>query len=123
SPVPPPLCIRRIVAPARCALAPASAPGFPRTGARGESRSSGAPLQPSAARRLRQIAHAPDVRLALSDADHAARLERVEHVAGLDRLLVGGDRQLRLEAALALRRRLAEQVEQRAGVRDLEIVG
>ena len=55
--------------------------------------------------RLRQIADAADVGLALGDRDHAARLQRVEHMARLDRLLIGRDRQLGLEAALALRRR------------------
>ena len=80
-------------------------------------------LQPRAAGRLREVADAADIGLALGDADHAARLQRVEHVAGLDRLLIGRDRQLGVEAALALRGGLAEQVEQRVGVGDLEIVG
>ncbi len=42
-------------------------------------------------------------------------------MAGLDRLLIGRDRELGGEAILALRRRLLEQVEQAVGVRDLEI--
>src|SRR4029079_19661047 len=99
-------CTRQTSAPARCGHWPASAPGSPPTGARAGSPPSGVislgRLQPGAAGRFRKIADASDIGLSLGDADHTARLQGVEDVAGLDRLLVGRDRQLRVEAALAL---------------------
>src|SRR4029079_7683123 len=109
-------------APAHCGHWPASAPEFPPTVARAGSRSSSGPLQPGTAGRLREVADAADVGLALGDADYAPRLESVEHVAGLDGLLIGGDRQLGLEAAFALAGGLAEQVEQRLGIGNFEII-
>ena len=48
---------------------------------------------------LRQFAHAADIGLALGDRDHPARLERVEDMAGLDRLVIGRERQLALDIA------------------------
>ena len=65
-------------------------------------------LHPRRARRLGEVAHAADIGLALGDRDHAARLERVEQVARLDRLLIGGDRELRFDAQLAFRGGFAE---------------
>ena len=49
-------------------------------------------LQPRRAAGFRQFAHAQDVALALGDRDHAARVEQVEDVAGLDALVVGRQR-------------------------------
>src|SRR5690606_19619735 len=58
-------------------------------------------LHPGAAGALRELADAADIGLALGDRDHAAGLQGVEDVARLDRLVVGGQRQLRLDAAPA----------------------
>ena len=102
---------RRTAARDRCAPSPASAPGFPRdsSSSRKSAHHAAYPFASihAAQARLREVADAADIGLALGDRDHAARLQRVEHVAGLDRLLIGGDRELRVEAVLALRRRLA----------------
>jgi hypothetical protein len=68
-------------------------------------------LHPRGARALGEVADAADVGLAFGDRNHPARLQRVEHVARLDRLLKGRDRQARREAVLRLRRRFPEQVE------------
>ena len=46
---------------------------------------------------LGQRAHAADVGGALGDADHAARVQQVEQVAGLEALVVGRQRQLALQ--------------------------
>ena len=54
---------------------------------------------------LGEVADAADIGLALGDRDHAARLQRVEHVAGLDRLLIGRDRQLRARGNSRIRPR------------------
>ena len=59
---------------------------------------------------LGQRADAENVALALGDGDDAADVEQVEDVARLDRLVVGGKRQLRLDAAAAFLRGLAEAV-------------
>src|SRR3546814_19548616 len=61
------------------------------------------------------------IRLPLGDRDQPARLQQVEDMARLDRLFVSGKRQLRVQAALAFRGGLFEQVEQRLGIRHLEI--
>ena len=70
----------------------------------------------------RQVAHAGDVRRAVGDADHAARVEQVEGVAALEHVVVGRDRQPRLETALGLAVVLAEVPEEHLGVGDLEVV-
>jgi hypothetical protein len=100
---------RRTSAPGRCAPAPASAPGSPPTAARAGSRRASrdrlassrmlaalAQLMPPSP----AIAHPADIGLPLGDRDHPARLQRVEDVAGLDRLLIGRDGELALEAVL-----------------------
>src|SRR3546814_14247707 len=61
------------------------------------------------------------IRLPRGDRDHPARLQQVEDMARLDRLFVSGKRQLRVQAALAFSGGLFEQVEQRLGIRHLEI--
>jgi len=58
--------------------------------------------EPGLAAGFRQLAHAQDVALPLRHADHAARVEQVEEVGGLDALIVGGQRQEVLVAARAL---------------------
>src|SRR5260221_1596064 len=79
-------------------------------------------LQPGAARGLRQVTHAADISLPLGDADHAAGLQRVEHVARLDRLLIGRDRQLALDAQFAFGDGFPKSSEQPISVCDLEII-
>src|SRR5271167_3688150 len=49
-------------------------------------------LQPCGAAGFGEFAHAQDVALALGDGDDAARVEKVEGVARLDALIVGGQR-------------------------------
>ena len=66
-------------------------------------------------------AHAQDVALALGDADRLARVEQVEDVRGLQRLLVRRQRQRHLEQRLAVLLALVELGEQRRRVRVLEI--
>src|SRR5690242_1514774 len=112
---PPPPSPPRIGEQGRCAPLPASAPGSPQTAARAGNQPSGGValrLDPSTAGGLREVADAADVGLALGDADHAPRLQRVEDVARLDRLLIGWDRQFGFKAALALGGRLPKGVEQ-----------
>ena len=84
------------------------------TAARAGSRRSRLPtpcaFHPRPAGALRQVADAADIGLPLGDRDHAARLQRVEDVAGLDRLLIGrrsaarAARQFSLSAAAFLNR-------------------
>jgi hypothetical protein len=90
-------------------------------GSAGRSRRPPVRFHPRRAGAFREVADAADIGLALGDRDHPARLQRVEDVAGLDRLLIGRDRKLGFKRALAFGRGLPEQVEQRIGVRDLEI--
>ena len=68
-----------------------------------------------------KIADLAHVAGAFLDADHAARLQQVEDVTGLDRLLIGGDRQFRGQAVPAFGHRFLEQVEQRIGFGHFEI--
>src|SRR3990170_5680706 len=56
-------------------------------------------LEPRGATGLGKIAHAQDVGLAFRHRDHAARVEQIENMRGLDRLVVGRQRQ---EVSLAL---------------------
>ena len=79
-------------------------------------------LQIQAGDLAREVAHAGDVRGAVGDADHAARVEHVEGVAALEHVVVGRDRQARLEAAQRLGLVLAEVPVQHLGVGDLEVV-
>src|SRR5690606_14536241 len=77
---------------------------------------------PGFAAALGEIADAGDVAGAFLHADHAAGLEQVEQVAGLDRLVVGGERDFRLDAAAAFGFGVLEAFEQLLGVGDLEVV-
>ena len=70
----------------------------------------------------RQVAHAGDVRSAVGHRDDAARVEHIEGVAALEHVVVGGDGQARVEAALRLGLELDEVAEQHVGVGDLEVV-
>lgn len=81
---------------------------------------------------LGQGAHASDIGLAFSDRDHAARVQQVEDVAGLDRLIIGGVRHddalagfgivVRLvKDRLALGFGLFEMAQQHLGVGHVEI--
>src|ERR1700716_944086 len=79
--------------------------------------------EPRLATRLGEIAHAQDVALPLGDADHAARVQKVETVRGFYALLVGRQRQLALDQPLAFLLRVGEVAEQHVGIGDLEIVG
>src|SRR5579864_4250875 len=58
--------------------------------------------QPRLAAALRQLAHPEDIGGALGHADDAARVQEIEHMAGLDALVVGRQR----EAAIEQRRTL-----------------
>src|SRR4030095_10000008 len=80
-------------------------------------------FHPGLARAFAEVADAADIGLTLGHRDDAAGVQQVEHVARLDRLLVGGDRQAGGEAILGFGGGLAEQVEQGVGVRHLEIPG
>ena len=73
-------------------------------------------------RRRGRGAHAQDVALALGHADRLARIEQVEDVRRLQRLLVGRQRQRHLEQRLAVLLALVELGEERGRVRVLEIV-
>src|SRR3546814_9586200 len=72
---------------------------------------------------LFRAAHPADIGLALGDGDHPARVQQVEQMASLDRLVIGRQRQFRGQQFLALFLRLAELVEQEIGARMLEIIG
>src|SRR6266571_4659735 len=48
--------------------------------------------QPRRAAGLRKLPHPQNVALPLSDRDHAARIEQIEYVTGLDALVVGRQR-------------------------------
>src|SRR3546814_20381209 len=52
--------------------------------------------------------------------DHPARVQQVEQMASLDRLVIGRQRQFRGQQFLALFLRLAELVEQEIGARMLD---
>ena len=80
-------------------------------------------LQVEAGDLAREVAHAGDVRGAVGDADHAARVEHVEGVAALEHVVVGRDGQARLDGAQRLGLVLAEVAVQHLGVRHLEVVG
>jgi hypothetical protein len=59
-------------------------------------------LDPRLTGALGQIAHAAHIAGALLHGDHAARLQQVEEMRGLDRLIIGGQRNIGLDAALRL---------------------
>src|SRR5690606_37820108 len=69
-------------------------------------------LHPALARTLRKVADAADVGLPLRHGDDAARIQQVEDVAGLDRLFVGGQRQVLAEQQLAHGLRVLELAQQ-----------
>ena len=71
----------------------------------------------------REIAHPANIGLAFGDRDHAARLEQVEDMTGLDRLVIGRQRQLGLDTGFAFGRRILEPLEQGFGIGVLEIPG
>ena len=77
--------------------------------------------QPGLGAGLGQGAHAADVGRALGDADHAARVQQVEQVAGLQALVVGRQRQPALQDRCAMLLGVGEVAEQQLGVGDLEI--
>src|SRR5690606_41846167 len=77
---------------------------------------------PGFAAALGEIAVSGDVARAFLDADHAAGLEQVEQVAGFDRLVVGGERDFRLDAAAAFGFGVLEAFEELLRVGDLEVV-
>src|SRR6185437_7154218 len=61
---------------------------------------------------------------AFGDADHAAGIQKIKGVAGLDALVIGRQRQLGLfEQLTALFLGFGEMAEQDFGVRALEIIG
>ncbi len=58
-------------------------------------------MNPRLAAGFRKLAHAQDIALPLGDRDHAARIEQIEHMAGLDALVVGRQRhQMRLALSI-----------------------
>src|SRR5262249_24957717 len=59
-------------------------------------------LEARSAARLGELAHARNISLPLGDRDHAASVEQIEDVGGLDRLVVGGQHHQVAIAALAL---------------------
>ena len=67
-------------------------------------------------------AHAADIGLALGDRDHAARIEQIEAVAGLDALVIGRQGELGVEQRLALLLGILEMAQQHLGVGVLEIM-
>src|SRR3954469_2986480 len=64
--------------------------------------------QPGLAAGLGEFTHAQNVALALGDRDHAAGVEQIENVAGLDALVIGRQRQ---PMALGIVARLAAVIE------------
>src|SRR5262245_18239586 len=86
-------------------------------------------LEPCRASRLGKVAYPQDVGLPLRHRDHAARVEQVEDVRGLDRLVVSGKRKQMTRAfvafgeqRLALGLGVAEMPQQELRVGLLEIV-
>src|SRR5262245_36259940 len=86
-------------------------------------------LEPCGASRLGEVAHAQDMGLPLRHRDHAARIEQVEDMRGLDRLVVSGKREDMARALVAFREQrlalglgVAEMLEQEFRVGLLEIV-
>src|SRR6185369_10448713 len=67
-------------------------------------------------------ADAADIGGPLGDADDAARVEQVEEMARLQRLVISRQGDAALDQPAALRFGIAEMLEQLAGVRRLEIV-
>src|SRR3546814_14480588 len=78
-------------------------------------------LSPRRAASLGVVADAGHVIGAFLDADDAARLEEVEEVARLDRLVIGGERDVRRDGAPAFGLGRLEAREQAVGAGDLEI--
>ena len=83
----------------------------------------GAACEPGFGTGLCQRAHAADIGLPLGDADHAAGVQQVEEVRGLEALVVGGQGQLALQDQLAVAFRVLEVAEEDLGVGDLEVEG
>src|SRR5262245_6544504 len=86
-------------------------------------------LEPCGASRLGEVANAQDIGLPLSHRDHAARIEQIEDMRGLDRLVVSGKREEMARALIAAREQrfalglgVAEVLEQELRVGLLEIV-
>src|SRR3546814_19097446 len=78
-------------------------------------------VDPGLAATLCEVADAGHVIGAFLDADDAARLEEVEEVARLDRLVIGGERDVRRDGAPAFGLGRLEAREQAVGAGDLEI--
>ena len=79
--------------------------------------------EPGFRARLGQRAHPADIGRALGHADHAARVQQVEQVAGLEALVVGRQRQLPFQDLLAVALGVGEVPEQDLRVGDLEVEG
>src|ERR1700755_798646 len=73
-------------------------------------------LHPGLAGAFGEVADAADIGLALGDGNDAAGLEGVEDVARLDRLVVGGERELGGDAAGILLGGVPEPAKERVGV-------
>src|SRR5690348_6947307 len=91
-------------------------------------------FQPGFATSLGQGAYPRDIGGALGDADYAARIQKIESVAGLDALVIGGQRQFGFIFLLASARGAGEQflallfgfremTEEDLGVGALKIIG
>src|SRR5579862_4055583 len=80
-------------------------------------------VEPTLAAGFGKRAHAADIGGALRHRDDAARIEQIEAMARLDALVIGRQRQLRLEQRATLGLGIAEMCEQALGIRALEIEG
>src|SRR5579862_3473396 len=80
-------------------------------------------VEPTLAAGLGERAHAADISGALGHRDDAARIEQIEAMACLDALVIGRQRQLRLEQRAALGLGIAEMRKEALGIRALEIEG
>src|SRR3990170_4175138 len=85
-------------------------------------------LEPRRAAGLGEVAHAQDIGLPLRHRDHAARIEQIENMRGLDRLVVGRQHHHMALAVVALGEQraafgfgVAKMIEQEVGVGVLEI--
>src|SRR3546814_17651711 len=77
-------------------------------------------VYPGLAATLCEVADAGHVVGAFLDADDAARLEQVEQLARFDRLVIGGERNLRCARALTFALGGLQPPEQRVGVGNLD---
>src|SRR3546814_10656218 len=76
----------------------------------------GLAVDPRLAAALREVADARHIIGAFLHADHAARLQKVEEVARLDRLIISRERHARFDSALAFGLGGLEAREQAVGV-------